>query len=304
MQLFTLGLTQLNPDGTPVLDQNNNPVPTYDQAVVTNMAKVLTGWTYPTAPGATAKTNNPAYYFGQMFAVEAEHDTTAKDDFQQHHHPRRADRGAGSGRGARRADGAADHGAVHQPATDPAPGDQQSKPGLHPARLAGFRERRQRRDGNLKAVITAILTDPEARAGDDPNAAVNPNFGHLREPILFMPNLLRGLNATAHRDQQHLRRRLANMGENLFNAAQRVQLFLAADTGTADGLLGPEFQIYSTQTAADPGRTSSTSILYGTLDSEHQRSIWRRSSVRRATPTDLLELHQLRISCTAPCRRR
>jgi hypothetical protein len=45
------------------------------------MAKVLTGWTYPTAPGATAKTNNPAYYFGQMFAVETEHDTTAKAIF-------------------------------------------------------------------------------------------------------------------------------------------------------------------------------------------------------------------------------
>src|SRR5580700_4186749 len=59
MQLFTLGLTQLNPDGSPVLDQNKNPVPTYDQAVVTNMAKVLTGWTYPTVPGAKAKTNNP-----------------------------------------------------------------------------------------------------------------------------------------------------------------------------------------------------------------------------------------------------
>ena len=81
MQLFTLGLTQLNPDGSPVLDANNNPVPTYDQAVVTSMAKVLTGWTYPTAPGATAKNNNPAYYFGQMFAVEAEHDTTAKTIF-------------------------------------------------------------------------------------------------------------------------------------------------------------------------------------------------------------------------------
>ena len=81
MQLFTLGLTELNPDGSPVLDANNNPIPTYNQAVVTNMAKVLTGWTYPTAPGATAKTNNPAYYFGQMFAVEAEHDTTAKTIF-------------------------------------------------------------------------------------------------------------------------------------------------------------------------------------------------------------------------------
>jgi uncharacterized protein (DUF1800 family) len=29
MQLFTLGLTQLNPDGSPVLDSNKTPVPTY-----------------------------------------------------------------------------------------------------------------------------------------------------------------------------------------------------------------------------------------------------------------------------------
>ena len=100
------------------------------------MAKVLTGWTYPTAPGATAKTNNPAYYIGQMFAVEAEHDTTAKTIFGNITDSRRADRGAGSGIAAGRADGAADHGAVRQPATDPAPGHQQSEPGLYPARFA------------------------------------------------------------------------------------------------------------------------------------------------------------------------
>ena len=81
MQLFTVGLTQLNPDGSAVLDSNKNPVPTYDQSVVTNIARALTGWTYPTAPDATAKTNNPHYYFGQMFAVEAEHDTTSKTIF-------------------------------------------------------------------------------------------------------------------------------------------------------------------------------------------------------------------------------
>src|ERR1700679_3402765 len=80
MQLFTLGLTQLNPNGSAVLSAGQ-PIQTYTQAIVTSTAKVLTGWTYPTAPGATAKTNNPAYYFGPMFAVEAEHDTTAKAIF-------------------------------------------------------------------------------------------------------------------------------------------------------------------------------------------------------------------------------
>ena len=42
MQLFTLGLTQLQPDGTPVVDKNDNPVPTYSQSDVTNVARMLT----------------------------------------------------------------------------------------------------------------------------------------------------------------------------------------------------------------------------------------------------------------------
>ena len=56
-------------------------MPTYNQTVVTNMAKVVTGWTYPAAPGATAKATIPHIIIGQMFAVEAEHDTTAKTIF-------------------------------------------------------------------------------------------------------------------------------------------------------------------------------------------------------------------------------
>ena len=75
MQLFTLGLTQLNLNGTPVVDVNGNPIPTYNQSVVTNVAKMLTGWTFPTTRDAKPKVNNPTYYIGQMFPVESEHDT-------------------------------------------------------------------------------------------------------------------------------------------------------------------------------------------------------------------------------------
>ena len=39
MQLFTIGLTQLHPDGSAVLDSNNNPVPTYTQAIITETAR-------------------------------------------------------------------------------------------------------------------------------------------------------------------------------------------------------------------------------------------------------------------------
>ncbi len=87
MQLFTVGLSQLNPDGAPILDANGNPVPNYTQAVVTDTARALTGWTYPAAPGAASKANNPAYYIGQMIPVETNHDMTSKVIIGGTNHP-------------------------------------------------------------------------------------------------------------------------------------------------------------------------------------------------------------------------
>jgi hypothetical protein len=55
--------------------------------------------------------------------------------------------------------------------------------------------------GDMKAVLTAIFLDSEARAldaqtGDAIESNPSVQDGHLREPLLFVPNLLRGLNAT------------------------------------------------------------------------------------------------------------
>ncbi|MDP9107023.1 MAG: DUF1800 domain-containing protein, partial [Candidatus Eremiobacteraeota bacterium] len=44
MQLYTLGTTQLNADGTPVLDGSGNPVPTYSDQDVKQVAQALTGF--------------------------------------------------------------------------------------------------------------------------------------------------------------------------------------------------------------------------------------------------------------------
>ena len=46
MQLFTIGLWKLNPDGTRMLDGLGKPIPTYSQEDIRGMAKVLTGWSY------------------------------------------------------------------------------------------------------------------------------------------------------------------------------------------------------------------------------------------------------------------
>jgi uncharacterized protein (DUF1800 family) len=264
MQLFTLGLTQLNPNGTPLLDQNNNPIPTYDQDVVTNMAKVLTGWTYPTAPGARQKNNNPEYFFGQMFAVESEHDTSAKTIFSNITIP--------AGQTAEQDLSSLLDALMAQPTIAPFVSEQliqhlvTSNPSpQYIARVSSvFHNDGNGVTGDLQAVITAILTDPEARAGDDETiAATNPTFGHMREPVLFMPNLLRGLNGTLTANSA-IYSNTSQLGENLFNAPS-VFSYFSPQYRVQGGLLAPEFQIYTTQTAVDRADIVN-SILYGTID--------------------------------------
>jgi uncharacterized protein (DUF1800 family) len=262
MQLFTIGVTQLNPNGTPALDSNQNPVPTYDQSVVTNTARLLTGWTYPTAPNATAKTNNPAYYFGQMFAVESEHDTTSKTIVGNVVVP--------AGQTAEQDLESLLDALMAQPTMAPFISQQliqhlvTSNPSpAYVQRIAQvFQNDGTGVSGNLQAVISAILTDEEARAGDASPSAITANFGHLREPILFMTNVLRGLNATLS-SSNAAASNASNLSENLFFAPS-VFSYFSPQYRTLDGLLGPEFQIYSTQTAATRGDIVN-SLLYGTL---------------------------------------
>jgi len=259
MQLFTLGLIELNPDGSPALDSNHNPVPTYDQAVVTNLAKAITGWTYPTAPGATAKNNNPPYYFGQMFAVEAEHDTTAKAIFNGLTIP--------AGQTAEQDLDTLIDDLMAQPTMAPFVSQQliqhlvASNPS--PAYIQRVSEVFSGMHGALRPVIAAILTDPEARADDDAGATVSANFGHFREPVLFLASMLRGLNASVG-PANTLNGYSQELGQNLF-VAPSVFSYFSPQYQIEGGLLGPEFQINSTQTSADRANIVSTT-LYGSLD--------------------------------------
>ncbi len=49
LQLFTLGLWELNLDGTVRLDERGQPIPTYSQETIVEYARALTGWTYARA---------------------------------------------------------------------------------------------------------------------------------------------------------------------------------------------------------------------------------------------------------------
>ena len=263
MQLFTIGLTELNPDGSAVLDSNNNPVPTYNQSVVTNTARALTGWTYPTAPGVTAKGNNPAYYIGQMFAVETNHDTTSKSIIGGVTVPagQTAEQDLESVLDALMAQGTMSPFVSrqliqHLVTSDPSPAYIERVSSVFLDNGSGVR-------GDMKAVLTAILTDPEARAGDDPGATPNPAFGHMREPVLFMANILRGLNATLG-PSSAIYNNATNLGQELFYPAS-VFSYFSPLYRLESGVPAPEFQIYSTQTATNRADIVNT-ILYGSLD--------------------------------------
>lgn len=118
--------------------------------------------------------------------------------------------------------------------------------------------------GDLKAVIRAILTDPEARAADAASAPSPANFGHMREPVLFVTNLLRGLNGTVSATST-VAGAATNLGQQLFYAPSVFSYFSPQYRAT-NGLLAPEMQIYSSQTAANRVNTVNSAVYGGQLD--------------------------------------
>lgn len=252
MQLFTIGLSFLNDDGSLKVDSSGNPIPTYTQNTVEAFARAYTGWTYPTAPGATAQKHNPPYWNGPMVADDANHDTDPKQLLQYS--------GAASGgllpagqTAEQDLDAALDNIFYHPnvPAfvsrqlirrlvtSNPSPAYIQRVASVFENNGAGVR-------GDMPAVITAILMDPEARRGDDPSTA-NPADGHLQEPILFIAGLLRALGATT--DGSGLAYQGGTMGQtalfppSVFNFDSPN--YVIAGTKT----VGPEFQLLTTATS-------------------------------------------------------
>jgi len=100
--------------------------------------------------------------------------------------------------------------------------------------------------GDLKAVVTAILTDTEARRGDDPTQ-VQASDGKLKEPVLFMMNLLHGTNATS--DGANLQNYASDMREEPFESPTVFNFYPPDNLIPGSTLLGPEFRIFNSTTA-------------------------------------------------------
>ena len=280
LQLFTVGVNLLNADGTLQLDASHNPIPTYDESVVQGFAHVFTGWTFPTKPNATPRRHNPVYYglapYGSPMVVvdETDHDSTNTKKLLG---TTVLPAGQGSTKDLSDAmDNIFQHANVgpfvcqqlieHLVKSNPSP--------AYVGRIAAvFADDGTGTRGNLKAVVKAILLDPEARAEDFsvlPNL-VDTNEGHLREPALFTVGVLRALNSTD--TGSSLANRGAGMGENILTAGS-VFNFFPPDyvipmnyfpiQPPAQAPFGPEFAIETPLTATQRVNFVNN-VVYGSL---------------------------------------
>ncbi len=244
LQLFSIGLSKLNADGTVVTDANGVAVPSYDQSVVQGYARAFTGWTYAPRPGATSRWTNPVNYTDPLVAFDAHHDTAAKTVVD----------GKTLAAGQTAAKDLADalDSIYHHPNVGPFIGRQliqalvTSNPTpAYVARISAvFADDGAGVRGDLKAVIRAILLDPEAR-GD---VAAGTSYGKLRDPAVYTAAVARAMNATS--DGVYLNAQATAMGQSVFTAPS-VFSFYPPDyalPGSAS-LLAPQFGVENTTTS-------------------------------------------------------
>lgn len=203
MQLFTIGLYQLNPDGTQKLDGTGQPIPTYSNNDVLGLAKVFTGfsWNVP-SDQSNAAWSNCCEYVGTGFGEDLlqmqnypGHHSTAEKDFlgvtisaQSNPDP------VGDLKIA--LDTLFNHPNLppffckqmiqHLVTSNPSPAYVGHVAAVFQDNGAGVR-------GDMKAVIQAILLDPEAR--DSAAASSNPQYGKVREALVRYTEWARAFTA-------------------------------------------------------------------------------------------------------------
>ncbi len=242
LQLFTIGLTKLNPDGTRQTDAQGMPVPAYSEEEIKQLSLALTGWTYPPRPGFTSKWKNPPYYLAEMVPFEQHHDQSEKNFLGQ-----RVNAGQTAQQDLERAlDIIFAHPNVgpfvayrmiqRLVTANPTP--------AYVGRVAAaFNNNGSGVRGDMRAVVRAVLTDAEA-------GIIKPDQGHLREPVLFVTTLLRALNTTVT-DFPALDGFTREMSQDVFTPPSVFNYFSPFFRLMPANIPSPEFQIYNPTTALE-----------------------------------------------------
>jgi uncharacterized protein (DUF1800 family) len=260
MQLMTLGLYQLNLDGTPKTDISGKPLASYSPADISGLAKVFTGWSwYSPAPSASTFVGgnpDPDSKVRQMIFYPQYHSTSQK-----------AFLGA-TIPASTTVDGPGDlkialDTLFNHPNTGPFVSRQliqrlvTSNPSpAYVQRVAGvFNNNGSGVRGDMGAVVTAILMDPDAR---NATAAEDPAYGKLREPVIRMTHMMRAFQGTSASGKWQVRTTGANtslgqtplLASSVFNFWRPGYVPPATTVLGSRNLVAPEFQIVNEVTNA------------------------------------------------------
>jgi len=297
LQLFSIGTVELKDDGTPLTDAKGVPVATYGQDEVKAFARAFTGWTYPPYDAAQPKgSSDKRYYAKPMVALEARHDTAAKTLF----HGTVLPAGQGADADLRAAlrnvfvhPNVGPFFALHmirQLVTgNPSP--------AYVARVAtAFNDNGSGVRGDMKAVLRAVLLDPEAR-GD---AKTDPRYGMLLEPVLYVTTFLRQLDVTS--DGNRLYEPTRAMGQDVYYAPSVFNYYPADYRIPGTSLVAPQFGIHNTNTVLhranfaremiDEGGWSPDSELAGAVGTRVDIAPYRNVAANAA---DLVRLIDTRL---------
>lgn len=304
MQLFTIGLVELEPDGTVRLDGQGQPIATFDQSVVEGLARVFTGYNYssgssPWAFGSLWQFLSDMPRIGHLSVWPTYHDEGAKLLPGGGYVP-----ASGSGWMSdieHALDALANH-----PNVGPFLGRQliqrlvTSNPSpAYVGRVAAvWADDGSGNRGNIGAVVKAILLDPEADAG----ASGSANGGKVREPLLRATALWRAFRATEVSEDVVFPGR-STFGQAAYRAPSVFNFYFpnyATPALMQESLVSPEMQISS-----HDGLTRVTNFLFdAVLDGNNAHGspdwIWPRIDVSEAVAVAddvgaLLNLIDLRL---------
>lgn len=239
MQLFTLGVYALNADGSIRRDVRGQPVETYTQRDVEELARVLTGWRHdsvrvPDTPrnwGSWSRPMVPSSFpndrdsgrkqlLGRTFpAGQTIHQDLDDMVALLMAHPNIAPF-------------VSLRLIQHLVKSDPSPAYVQRVGAV-------FRDNGRGVAGDMKAVVKAVLLDAEARRGDDPKQQ-QPGDGKLREPMLQQTALLRGMGCQRPPLQPWDGVPMYVTAQEPFNPASVFGYYAPTDRAPGSNLLAPE----------------------------------------------------------------
>lgn len=243
LQLFSIGVHKLNPDGSVQKDESGRPIPAYGENTIEGFARAFTGWTYPAMPGVAPREHNFQYFAEPMVAVAGNHDSGAKSLLDgtvlpANQTPEQDLNGAitnafnHSNVGPFICRQLIQHLVTHNP--EPA----------YVRRVANvFNDNGRGVRGDMKAVVRAILLDPEAR-GD---AKTDPRFGKLREPVKFIAGIMRAIGGRS--DGVFLSQQSAALGQNVYQAPSVFNFYPPDYPLPGTDLVSPVSAIYTAATA-------------------------------------------------------